>query len=79
MKTVNERIVDAVSILLLTLSLAVSLILLLTLMTYRVGAKTSASFRSRNVVLVDGAWAEGADQKVSAVVVVAARAHLDAA
>lgn len=40
MRTVNERIVDAVSTLLLTLSFMLSLSLVLTLMTYRIDAKT---------------------------------------
>ena len=40
MRTVNEKIVDAISTLLLTLSLMLSLSLVLTLMTYRIDVKT---------------------------------------
>jgi hypothetical protein len=39
MRTVNERIVDAVSTLLLALSFMLSLSLVLTLMTYRIDTK----------------------------------------
>jgi hypothetical protein len=42
MRTVNEWTVDAVSALLLTLSLSISVTFLLTLTTYRVDAQTSA-------------------------------------
>lgn len=42
MRTVNERIVDALSTLLLTLSFMLSLSLVLTLMTYRIDAKTGS-------------------------------------
>ena len=42
MRTVNQRIVDVVSALLLTLSFVLSLSLVLTLMTYRFDAKTGS-------------------------------------
>jgi hypothetical protein len=51
MRAVNEWIVDAVSTLFLTLSLTI----LLTLMTYRVGAKTSEPVLAGNVVSMYGA------------------------
>ena len=55
MRTVKEWTVDAVSALLLTLSL----IILLSLLTYRVDAKTFAPVQEHAVVLMPGAVADG--------------------
>jgi hypothetical protein len=50
--------VDAVSALLLTLSLTI----LLTLLTCRIGAQASAPVQAPNVALAHGAWAGGASR-----------------
>jgi hypothetical protein len=55
MRTVNEWTVDAVSALMLTLSLTI----LLSLLTSRVDAKKSAPVQAPNVALAHRAWAGG--------------------
>ena len=55
MRTVNEWTVDVVSALLLTLSLMI----LLSLLTYRVNAKTFVPVQEHAVVLRPGALADG--------------------